>query len=277
MSQTELKTRKHMARAKYKEEYILKAYELRRVGYSKNKVAQCLGVTRQALQYWYNTKPLFKKAIIRGRKLYKASQQNNSMHYIVKHLPKDVQKQFKKIIKAQKNKASFEQIKVLCKEKGEHTHQILYLHQLIRTNFKITKALEYSGVSFYKYDQWLQDPKFKKLQKEIEWHRGNFYEDAIGDLVRVRDAQIVKWVNETYNADRGYGKQSHIKIDQEVTTQQFDFSEMPLELQRELLQWHRNRKQVDSIIVEEQTAVSQKQLPVVKKKRKKKKVRSKNV
>jgi len=267
-----------VAAKKWNDKFVIRGYELAKQGLRKTEIASALGVQPITIDIWMQRKTAFRYAMRKGRKLYKRKITNGDstfISYINKRLSKELKPLWKKLRALDKAKSGPERIEALLADKGIRTRQTLYIHALICSNFKTTVAMRQCNLSFGMLNDWKEnDPYFPQLIDELTFHRGNFYEDALADLVSVHDPQIVRHVNETFNAERGYRKQIQMNVDTTekhehvVRVEDLDFT---LEEQKELLRKARTKEVESKVIEPEQKALPEVQ-PVKKKKRKRKRV-----
>ena len=82
--------------------------------------------------------------------------------------------------------------------------------------------------------------------EEIEWHKCNFFEEALVDLVAMRNPGAVMFVNRTKNADRGYSEKIQVEHSGAIATSvSVDELELPMETRKELLRAVRASKVID--------------------------------
>jgi hypothetical protein len=68
-----------------------------------------------------------------------------------------------------------------------------------------------TGIPTATVRRWREnDPQFLALMKDAENAKKDFFESSLIQLAAAGDSGIVKFVNETYNADRGYNRKSEV-------------------------------------------------------------------
>ena len=96
------------------------------------------------------------------------------------------------------------------------------MYALAATTYSASKACVMLNISKKTFEYWCQDPEFHELWSEIEWHKKNFCEDKLMELVANGWPAAVIMVNKTLNSDRGYGNKlqvtgsiqhTHVSID----------------------------------------------------------------
>ena len=247
---------------KWNDEYAITTYELAKQGYSGQQIAKMLSITHITFYNWVHSKKILKYAFSKGRKLYKAKEDgkgNGFLEYVNGRLSKPARKIYRKIVRLDKARSGVEAIEELLKDKGKRFRQLIFLHSLVSSNFKIRVALRRANVSHKTFKKWKEeDPEFPDFYEELRFHRGNFFEDALSDLIMMRDPQACRFANETFNADRGYRKQIDMRVDQHSTNEMVVTIEdlnLTFEQQKELLNAVR-RKPAENVTV---TNTNQKQ------------------
>jgi len=117
---------------------------------------------------------------------------------------------------------------------GDRVRQHLWLHAMIYCGFHTDAACRMVAVSKGAIDRWLaEDNDFPKLLAELEWHKKNYFENAMVDLVGMRVFPAVIHANKTVNRDRGYGEKIEVAHTHDHTHKVFiatmDKLKLPLE------------------------------------------------
>jgi hypothetical protein len=230
------KSKKIGAPTNWKDEFYVQAFQFARLGMSEEGIASALGVQHQTFRKWKKKRPALQFALTEGRKKDTKGSETFA-DYVYERLPDNLKKVWDELQEcgAQEENA-IARLENMLSECGKRGRQQLFVHSLIHNNFNLSKALKAVNLSRKQFDYWLiNDPGFAELIDEMEWHKKNFLEGALLDLVRQGDPGVVKFVNQTYNADRGYGKVT--KVDKTVTYQgtirhaPVDLEELDLDLE----------------------------------------------
>jgi hypothetical protein len=114
------------------------------------------------------------------------------------------------------------------KSSGVKLRQELFLHALFSSKFNLSEALRITGLKKPAVEKWIDtDPEFRKLVAEVQWHKKNFFEDALISLVGAKDPAAVIFANKTLNADRGYSEKIQIQTNHEP---EFSIEELDLDI-----------------------------------------------
>lgn len=203
----------------WKDEFYVEAFRLAKAGLSVEGIAAGLGVSVDTYRHWRKTRPAFKEAVRLGKK---SDEEGASTfeEYVFDRLPPELQQVWKEIMEcsAKGSPNAINRLERILGDCGRRGRQHILLHALIHCNFNLSEALRTVNMSRGQFDRWLvNDPGFAALVDEMDWHRKNFFEGKLYELVKAGEPALVKFVNQTYNADRGYGKRSTVEKNVNVT------------------------------------------------------------
>lgn len=228
-------------------EVILELYDafLRESQYTK--IAEVLEIDVQTLMGWLQRYQEFRTA----RKMAEERRGNREglADYIVGHLSPEARECYDKLQFWEGKEDMEEKIRYMLRDRPKRVRQELYLHALVRSNFDPSTALRMSGVSRVQVDDWVTyDPEFKALVKEIHWHKKNFFEKALLDLVEERHPGAVIFVNKTVNADRGYNERIDVHHSGSVGGGGVDVDDLdlPLDIRKAIYQAVQRKKQASA-------------------------------
>lgn len=206
---------------------------------------------RVALQMGWDTRRLQRHANhpdwILVRKIVSEHQafrnrENTFGHYVFKHLSQEAREIWEDLQFHAEHKDGMEQIRLLMNRQSSKIRQELFVHALVSTNYDVSRSCQMTGLSRNTLDKWRNDARFAELLEEIQFHKKNFFEKAMMDLVHMRNPLAVIWANKTVNADRGYSE----KVRVEHTVQGGDFSledlDLDIETRRKILEAIRKRQ-----------------------------------
>jgi len=214
------------------------------------KQAQLLGVHLDTFKSWWNT-PAFKVARTKAEE-FVAGQAETFGEYVFRQLTPEAQKVWKRISKwadPKKRQTLEDQANVHREMKalGRKIRQELFIHALIYSNYNLSEACRITGVSYNQLNGWRrEDTGFKRLVEEVEWHKKNFFEHALMDLVAERHPTAVLFVNRTINADRGYSERmtvNHTGLDPSFGLEDLD---LDLETRKRILEAIRRKKEKEA-------------------------------
>lgn len=181
-----------------------RAFMMARSGMADQTIAQALGVSHMTFMRWKEQRPALVAALQEGRAAGDPDNGGTFQDYVYTRLPEELQDTWRQIMEWEDWGAGPEYVANLLKDKGKVARQRLFIHALVHCNFNVSAAMAKINVSRKTYENWVQDPEFATLMEEIEWHKCNFFEEALMDLVRAREPAAVMFVNRTKNANRGY-------------------------------------------------------------------------
>ena len=204
-----------MAVSIYKDEYIVRVYQLAQQGLTETKISKILGISVATFRVWEKKKKAFKKALEMGRK---EGNPNNKdivtfQDYVYKRLPRKLRKLWNEINAFGTSVSGIEKIEALLIKRGVRARQHLFLYAWTKSNFSISYALRKVNISRSTFEGWKsKDDSFLELVDNINWHKGNFFEDHLLKLVAGGDTSAILHVNKTFNRKRGYGEKTDIDI-----------------------------------------------------------------
>jgi len=139
---------------------------------------------------------------------------------------------------------AYEKIEHILSGQTKQLRQELWLHALVTSNFNLSTACRMVAVSRNCLEEWRKDLAFRQLVEEIQWHKKNFFENALLDLVEQRHPAAVLFVNRTINSDRGYTEKVQVEHSGQVGMG-FSLEELdlPLATRQEILAAIRRHKE----------------------------------
>lgn len=221
-------------------------YRLAKTGMSDRDVAKALGVPETTFRKWKRERDSVKYALDEARRADAGAQ--TYMEYVYDQLPEHLKPVWEAILDPTNNPITY--VERMLKDCGKRGRQHLFLHALVHYNWNATEACRAVNIRKITFDRWVtDDPGFGELVREMDWHKKNFFEAQLISLVKAGDPALVKFVNQTYNADRGYGTKKEVRksVDVNVRGQvghavvTLDDLDLPVEERRKLLQKIRDR------------------------------------
>jgi len=167
--------------------------------------------------------------------------------YVFKQLSPEAQKAWESIRFWSNHKDASKMIEKLLHPHNRRVRQELFIHALVSTTFDTTAACRLACVSKDTLRVWREeDLEFCQLVEEVQWHKKNFFEKAMLDLVNERHPLATIWVNKTVNADRGYSEK--IKVEHSINPDGFNFEDLDLDLEtkRKILDAIRRKRELSS-------------------------------
>ena len=238
---------------KWNDDMPITAYELARSGISEFKISSALGINIGTYSAWKKKRPIFKNAIARGYRIYKQRELEplSFSKYVTGKLPKALKPLWDEIeLINDMGISGQEKIEKLFTERGtKRARQYLFIHAWVAFNFSISQAMRVVGIDKRMFYYWKEnDPGFAELIEQILWHRKNFLEDSLFNLIASGDTQATIFANKTLNKDRGYSEKIdlNMNVSGEVnhTVMTVDELELSLEDRRRILESMNRRKLV---------------------------------
>jgi hypothetical protein len=161
-----------------------------------------MGVTLGTLQGWAERHEEVAYAFKCAEDTSKTPQ--TMVQYVYGRLPPDMKKVWDKIAFYEDMEGGLDKVEALL-GKDPRVRQYMFIHALCSTCFNTTRACAMVNLPLRTLSAWMRDDQFVDLIQEVEFHKKNFFEQAMLDLVAVRNPLAVLHVNKTKNADRGYG------------------------------------------------------------------------
>lgn len=238
----------------WKDEYIVRVYELARAGMSQAQIIQVLGCSKQTFITWKDRKPALREAFRRGV-LYRKGQHAEGFsfrNYVYNQLSAAAKATWDEIMVFERTANRREKIDAIFAKRGVRMRQHLFLYAWTSSNFKFTAALRRVCISSWTFNHWKKtDPEFARLVAEIEQHKKDFFEEHLCSLVAGGDSAATIFANRTYNRDRGYGEHVDVGVTGQINHAVYpiDSLDLPLEARSQILESLR-RKRIESRTVE---------------------------
>jgi len=243
-------------RYKWKYEYIFTAYELAKNGARKEDYLQALGIKEDTFLIWRKEIPLLRLAIKKGKEARRRGIELNESfsEYIYGHLSPEMKEVYDRLERYEKA-GNVSKIEELMNRKGRRFRQRMLIHAWASLNFSLSAALKRCGVPYQMFLRWKrEDLEFAQLLDEIEFHKKNFYEEALNKQIAMGDSTCIIFANRTINADRFPEPKQQINIQKQIHHQidivQVSQLNLPVEVKRLLLEEVRRVKSVGSRVVE---------------------------
>lgn len=195
--------------------FLVRIYRLARLGVPDVDICSQLSISRESYYRWQREKPELVEAMqMAATELDKGE---SFPQWIYQRLSPDLQALWDEIGRIDSGKHTKKNavvlIESLLQDKGRKTRQQLFLHALCYCSFSPSHAMNKVGLSKPMLDLWLaEDAEFATLVQEIEWHKGNFFEGKLVDLVQQGYPAAVLFANRTFNKSRGYASSAEINV-----------------------------------------------------------------
>lgn len=164
-------------------------------------------------------------------------------NYVFKHLSDDAKETWEKLKFWVDHQDGAQQIRQIVEGKAKRIRQELFIHALVSTHYDMSRALMMTGLPKTALDNWRSDLHFAQLFDEIQWHKKNFFEKAMMDLVADRNPLATVWVNKTVNADRGYSEKIQVQHVGKDLGFSFEDLDLDIDTRRKVLEAIRRRQE----------------------------------
>lgn len=190
---------------------VVRTYKMARLGMQELEIARSLGVGSRTWWQWKQQYPELQEAIDMAGKEREGGQ--TLPEWVYSHLEPDLQKLWDDIGKWEKQPNGVNKIELMLSDSGKRVRQQLFLHALCSLSFSPSRALQKVHLTKIELNNWINnDPEFARLVEEIDWHKGNFFEESLVQLVQQGEKGAVIFANKTYNAQRGYGVKAKLDV-----------------------------------------------------------------
>ena len=221
-------------------EYILRFYTEHLLESSLEKVVKRMGTHMTAFEDKLKRSPELQLA----RKMADEQRGNRESmaEYIVGHLSPRARAVWDEL-QFWDESTHTEKVDAVLADCPKRIRQELFVHCLIRSSFDLSEACRMIRINMETLQCWREDKNFEHALEEVQWHKKNFFEHALMDLVRWRNPMAVMFVNRTINSDRGYVEK--LKLEHTLPDAGFQIDDLDLDLdtRRKVLEAVRRRKE----------------------------------
>jgi len=248
-----------MAKKKWSDKLVIKAYEYAYAGLRNGQIARTFGISKNRFADWKKLHPLFAYALKRARK--KRDKENGESmsfrDYVYQQLPDNIQKVWDEVTELDEAESGQAAIEALLSQHGKRVRQNIFVHAMVSSNFSLSQSLKRANISKATLDYWKKnEPEFAVLIEELNWHKKNFFEDHLATLVAGGDSAATIFANRSFNADRGYGDKQRVDVNvnaqiETSTPLSLEELDLPPELLKQILDHIRHKKIIESKVVTE--------------------------
>jgi len=169
--------------------------------------------------------------------------------YVFKHLSPEVKKIWDDIQFWESSDSVNSKIDKILNGHSSKIRQEIFIHALIHYSYNISEACRVASINRGTLDKWKkEDLHFSQLIEEMDWHKKNFFEHALVDLVQTGNPGAVIFVNRTKNADRGYSEKLRVEHSGSVSVGiSVDELNLSLETRKEILKAIRAKKEDNKV------------------------------
>lgn len=239
--------------------YYIDIFLMAKQGKTETDIRRILGASATTWKQWKRTRSALDEAIARGREGDRALQETTQdrptiTDYVYGHLPHQLRGLWDRIeALSELSPTERDTTYAELSSQPEAYRQILYVHALVQSRFDATAAMKRCGLSLRDYRRWCREcPDFEELVQEIQYHKGQFFENALLDQVQIGETQAILFANKSFNRDRGYGDKLDVTHDHgatAATTTTVDLSKLDLtpQIKRALLEAVQEQRQQDAL------------------------------
>lgn len=250
------------ANSKWKDIYILQAYELAREGLSEPAIARTLGISKDTFYNWEVWYPLFKEAIERGRAYVRATGTDleDFRDDIYRELAPEERETWRKLHELNMLRSDKKKVDLLLRGRGREFRQKMWLCALLKCRFNKSAACRMTGISYGTVAEWKhKDKRFWQLIGAIEAKERDWAESCLRRTVEMHDVQAIKLFLQA-NYKEKYGNVDRLGVDvsgqidhkHQHTLVSIDDLDLPLPVMKMILNKMREkRKLVESTVVED--------------------------
>lgn len=250
---------------KFKAELLIDIWLMASKGATNTDIAKALGINTVTFHEWINKKHLGVARVLERARAPKETNPDEPTFkdYVYNRLHPELKEIWDELLEWEDHKDSWEKVTAILRDKPTRIRQQLFIHAMVHACFDVSEACRLTGVTRRDLTTWQNtDSEFVALLEEIEFHKKNFFEQGLVDLVRMRSPHAIIFANKTFNADRGYGEKlaiaGHIKHQHDVRLMQaepVDLAELELPVEvleqvREAFRLRRERRELEEAAME---------------------------
>lgn len=256
-----------MPGTKWNAKYVWQAYQHAANGYGLGELAEAFGVIGATLRNWGKKHPELREAYNAGRKVWeekqkaekaiikKASPTDTFHDYLYRQLTPELQETWDIIQNTDLNDGpGMARVEAMLAEGGQHIRKRIFLHAWSTSNFQLGKALRRSCVSKRQFEVWCHDSEFASLVEEIQWHKDNYFEDALIRLVMEGNTKAILHVAKSKLASRGYNPTTQINAQVDTNNADggldIDKLDLPVEVRLAIVEAMRAAKEAEAKTIE---------------------------
>lgn len=197
--------------SKFKPMTLVWIYRYAKAGLSEAAIAEAIKV---GIKTWAKWKRLHAEIAETIQLARTDTKDGGTWHsYVYERLSEELKEVWDKINEWDELPNGIVKIETLLATHGRQVRQQLFLHALVHYNFSFSRALSKVNIDKKTLDYWIQnDPGFADLVEEIQWHKGNFFEESLATLIKGHDVAATIFANRTFNKERGYGIKNEVNI-----------------------------------------------------------------
>lgn len=183
--------------------------------------------------------------------------QDSLANYVFQRLTPDAKKTWDEIKFWDGHESAFEKVEAILSGQTKRVKQELFIHALVTSGFDPSSACRIIGVPRWQLKQWSEEPEFRQLIEEIQWHKKNFYERRLVDLIECGHPGAIIFANRTINGDRGYSERLKLEHSGTIDGGGIKFEDLDLDVDTKVKVLEAIRRRQEELKAPEQRMIPQ--------------------
>jgi hypothetical protein len=203
----------------------------------------CIGIN--TLKKWRETKPALDKAMTKARNGHKMKQSDalpTFLQYVEDRIPEDIKEAWHAVMHIDRDPNGIRRVERHVARLGTHAKQHLFVHALVHANFIAAEACRLTSTPYATYVEWKEsDPDFGEILKHVHQMKKDFFDQCLTDGCAAGEPGLIRFANETFNADRYPKANVKVQLDGNVNhdhqhehVHKLDASDLPTEMLEQL-------------------------------------------
>lgn len=214
-------------KTEWKPIWLVMIYKYARAGMSDLSIMKTLGIASVTWHRWMRVEGHMKPELAEALQIARSETSQTLADYMFRRLPEPVKDVWSRMVAWEEEPNGIVKIEQILSDHGVAVRQQLFLHALMSSSYSPSWACAKVNIDHTTYELWIdKDPNFAQMVKDIEWHKKNFFEECLTDLVAARDTTAVIFANKTINRDRGFGQHVNVEVSGTVMHGVLDMAEL---------------------------------------------------
>lgn len=175
------------------------------------EICKTIKVSTVAYYKWMKKKPEMRKVVELVQR--ERESEGTFPQWIYSKLPAHLKELWDKITELEQDEVNgIGKIEILLQDHGRRARQQLFLHALCMSSFSPSQAMKKVNITRRELEVWKTETEFAELIDEIQWHKGNFFEERLVDMCKEGNGPAIIFANKAYNKDRGYASRTEVEV-----------------------------------------------------------------
>lgn len=227
------RTKKGALQTSWDDTLYVRIFQLLNSGLSIEKTAEVIGVNPSTLFKWSKEKPALKKVLEQFRNRSPETTTTRIIEFVFQRLPENLQELWQKLQEFDQCMSAAKSIDALLADQGKAARQHLFCHAIVSSNFNVSHACKMLNISKNTLDNWLEDPEFNDLFKELKFHQRNFVVGSLMDLVEAGNAPATIFATKCLAGDE-YNPTKKIEVQKKGGEAEKILASLPLEMKKQI-------------------------------------------